>query len=244
MVVQSALPCAFQWYFNSTTIVGATNFSLTLSDVASNQSGAYVVQVGNASGTVPSVPATLTVNTPPFNDDFVNRAPIPGLGFTTTGDNQFATSEPGEPDHAGDLPGASVWWTWTTPSIGDAHVNVTGYSGQETLAIYTGTNLAQLVGVASNAWSAGPLSAHFAAWAGSNYQIAVSDPSGLGGAFQLQVQLETSDFPPTIVTQLPPLTNVAAGSIDLFTNTVVSDFYVSNVWYYEVTNGATPLKPP
>jgi uncharacterized repeat protein (TIGR01451 family) len=237
VVVSSDLPCAFQWFFDNALIVGATNDSLVLNNVTSNQAGAYQVQVINASGTVPSSSASLVVNIPPFNDDFTNSAPISGLNFTTTGDNQFATSEPGEPDHAGYVPGASVWWNWTTSSIGEAYVNVTGFYTAETLAIYTGTNLTQLSVVASNAWNAGPLAAHFAAAAGTTYQIAVSDPNGVGGTFQLEVQLAISNFPPTIVTQPPPVTNVTAGSVVQFTNTVTSDFGVTNVWYFQPSNG-------
>ncbi|MGP8236222.1 MAG: immunoglobulin domain-containing protein, partial [Limisphaerales bacterium] len=236
--VSSALPYSLQWFFDGNPLAGATNSSLVLNNVLSNKEGTYTVLVSSASGSVLGNPASLTVNVPPANDDLANRTPISGLSFSTTGDNQFATSEPGEPDHGGFPPGASVWWSWTTPSIGEAHVSVTGFSGEETLGVYTNAQLASLASVVSNVWTNGPLTVHFNAAAGETYQIAVADPSGLGGPFQLQVLLNLSNFPPTIVQQPPPVTNVAAGSVIYFTNVVDSDFWVTNVWYFETsTNG-------
>ena len=40
------------------------------------------------------------------------------------GSNVGATKEPGEPDHAGDPGGASVWYTWTAPADGVADVRL------------------------------------------------------------------------------------------------------------------------
>ena len=181
--VSSALPYSLQWFFDGNPLAGATNSSLVLNNVLSNKEGTYTGLVSSASGSVLGNPASLTVNVPPANDDLANRTPISGLSFSTTGDNQFATSEPGEPDHGGFPPGASVWWSWTTPSIGEAHVSVTGFSGEETLGVYTNAQLASLASVVSNVWTNGPLTVHFNAAAGETYQIAVADPSGLGGLF-------------------------------------------------------------
>ena len=51
----------------------------------------------------------------PANDDFTNRLVLGGLPAATTGSNVGATQEPGEPRHAGNGGGKSVWWTWTAP---------------------------------------------------------------------------------------------------------------------------------
>ena len=236
--VSSELPVTYQWFFNTNTLLSAaTTASLVLSNAGLSQAGAYEVIVSNASGFATSQ-ASLVVNVPPPNDDFSNSITLPGLNFTTTGNNQFATSEPNEPAHAGYGPGASVWWNWTTPAVGEAYVNVTGFSTAETLAIYTGANLSQLSVVATNAWDAGPLAAHFAADAGATYQIAVSDPNGAGGIFQLQVQLALSNFPPVIVAQPPPVTNVIAGAVVQFLYTVTNDFSMTNQWFFQQTNSA------
>src|SRR6266542_1008391 len=52
----------------------------------------------------------------PANDNFSDRLTISGLTNTVTGSNVNATSEPGEPNHAGNSGGKSVWWTWTAPT--------------------------------------------------------------------------------------------------------------------------------
>lgn len=51
----------YQWQLNGTNIVGATNSALALASVMATQAGSYTVVVSNASGTVTSNPATLTV---------------------------------------------------------------------------------------------------------------------------------------------------------------------------------------
>ncbi len=55
----------FQWQFNGTNILGATNVSLTLSNVQPVDAGNYSVIVANAAGSTTSSNALLTVNVPP-----------------------------------------------------------------------------------------------------------------------------------------------------------------------------------
>jgi Concanavalin A-like lectin/glucanases superfamily/Immunoglobulin domain/Bacterial Ig domain/Immunoglobulin I-set domain len=64
----------YQWAFNSTNVLGATNATLSLSNVALSASGSYVVVVSNSGGSVTSQVAALTVQplppaivTPPTN---------------------------------------------------------------------------------------------------------------------------------------------------------------------------------
>lgn len=54
-------PFAYQWYFGGSAIIGATNASLTLSSVTFANQGGYSVIVTNASGSVTSAVATLSV---------------------------------------------------------------------------------------------------------------------------------------------------------------------------------------
>jgi alpha-tubulin suppressor-like RCC1 family protein/Zn-dependent metalloprotease len=57
-------PLGYQWYFNWTDLVaGATNSSLTLTNVQISQAGSYAVLVTNPYGSVFSTNAVLTVNT-------------------------------------------------------------------------------------------------------------------------------------------------------------------------------------
>ena len=44
------------------------------------------------------------------NDDFVDAFPIGSAGGGFSGSNVDATKEPGEPNHAANLGGVSVWW--------------------------------------------------------------------------------------------------------------------------------------
>ena len=83
-------PLSYQWNFNGTNIAGATNTSLTLTNVQLNQAGNYAVLVTNAYGTALSSNAVLTVLNSGgivayFTDnnptDVGPQAPIKAAGF-------------------------------------------------------------------------------------------------------------------------------------------------------------------
>jgi hypothetical protein len=62
-VIASGSPVlSYQWYFNGTNIIGATNTSLTLTNVRLNQAGDYTVCVTNNYGFILSSNAILVVN--------------------------------------------------------------------------------------------------------------------------------------------------------------------------------------
>ena len=56
----------------------------------------------------------------PSNDNFADAETLPSdvAGFDTPGYTWFATSEPGEPHHAGESNGETVWYRWTAPAPG------------------------------------------------------------------------------------------------------------------------------
>src|SRR5258706_8000585 len=66
--------------------------------------------------------AHLRADEPP-NDQFTNRTALVGTNLTVTGWNTNASKEIGEPNHAGNLGGQSVLWTWTAPSNSDVTIN-------------------------------------------------------------------------------------------------------------------------
>ena len=56
---------SYQWQFNNVNLPGATNATLTISDVQTNQAGGYSVIVSNSAGSIGVPAVTLTVNVPP-----------------------------------------------------------------------------------------------------------------------------------------------------------------------------------
>lgn len=61
-------PLAYQWNFNGTNLINATNSSLTLTNLQLDQSGNYSVLITNLFGSTNSATAILTVNPPPSCD--------------------------------------------------------------------------------------------------------------------------------------------------------------------------------
>src|SRR5438876_5883457 len=93
--------------------------------------------------------AALLATAPP-NDTFANRITLSGANITITASNIGATIEPGEPQHAGELGGRSVWWSWTAPSTGSFKISTAGSSFDTLLAVYLGSSVTNLTEVASN----------------------------------------------------------------------------------------------
>jgi len=119
---------------------------------------------------------------PPVNDNFVNAIQLIGTNVVATGSNINATKEAGEPDHAGNSGGKSVWWYWQAPAVGYVTISTLGsvssvYGGplDTILGVYTGSAVANLSEVASN--DDGPIDAtsqvNFKTSAGTVYRIAV-----------------------------------------------------------------------
>ena len=87
----------------------------------------------------------------PANDNFAD-AQVANTGDTnpTSGSNVDATKEAGEPNHAGDAGGASVWYRWTAPSSGAATVDTCDSSFDTLLGVYTGDSVSSLTPVGSS----------------------------------------------------------------------------------------------
>ena len=133
----------------------------------------------------------------PSNDDFANARPLdPGIPTTATGHNVEATEEPGEPDHAGDPGGASVWYRWTPSVSGPVVVGICNTFFDNLLAVYTGAAVDDLELVAGNAFGC---EVGFTARAGETYRIAADgfrDPSGAISRGDLELTLRRSNPPP------------------------------------------------
>lgn len=137
-------------------------------------------------GSVLVLPSTAAAAAP-VNDNFVDAIDLSSLeeeGFFFQGTNVGATEETGEPDHAGNAGGKSVWFTWTAPGDGSVpHVAIRADGSFDTLlGVYTGAAVNALTEVASNDDSGFTgSSVSFATTAGTTYRIAVDGFAGKSG---------------------------------------------------------------
>lgn len=117
----------------------------------------------------------------PANDNFANAEVITGLQFHAQRTNMNATKESGEPNHAGNIGGKSIWFKWTAPMsrIMNITTNRSGNNLDTTMHLYTGTSLNSLTSVTFNNNISPSLLQNarsyirFTATAGTTYYIAV-----------------------------------------------------------------------
>jgi hypothetical protein len=137
---------------------------------------------------VDDVLVTGTAGMGPPNDSFNNAYVISGTAGSTNGTSTGATKEAGEPSHAGNTGGKSVWYRWTPAVSGTAIIDTTGSAFDTLLAVYTGTDVAALTMIDSNNDISviNPRSrVTFSVIAGTTYRIAVDGRNGDSGAVVL-----------------------------------------------------------
>ncbi len=152
----------------------------------------------------------------PANDDFARRLPLVGGRITTTGHSVGATKQPGEPDHAGNPGGASLWWSWTAPTNGRLTLSTEGSDFDTLLAAYTGDAPGALTAIAAND-DVGPGVTtglvKFPVTGGVTYLIAVDGKDGATGEVKLTLtfsQPPNDDFADRIVLTGFPVTTTGA----------------------------------
>ncbi len=123
----------------------------------------------------------------PANDNFANAQSVTGQSGTATGSNVGATKESGEPNHAGNAGGASIWYRWVAPASGSATIDTSGSSFDTLLGVYTGSAVNQLTTIASNddCCSGRQSKVTFPAVSGTTYQIAVDGYNEATGSVTL-----------------------------------------------------------
>ena len=181
-----------------TTLAVYTGSSLgELTEVASNNDSTgttSAVTINAVAGTTYSIAVDgyngavggLSLSWFPWNDNFAEAFVLTGAVGSVSGLNVGTSKEPGEPNHAGDAGGRSVWYRWTAPATGRYHLDTLGSSFDTLLAIYTGSTVSGLTVVASNDDAGSTSSAvGFSATAGTTYSIAVDGYAGATGAFML-----------------------------------------------------------
>jgi RTX calcium-binding nonapeptide repeat (4 copies) len=120
---------------------------------------------------------------PPANDHFADAQAIQGTTGEIHGFTLGGSKEAGEPNHAGDAGGHSVWYRWTAPGDGRVRFATAGSDFDTLLAVYTGDSLGALTSVAANDDSGGTQQsqASFDVVGGTVYRIAVDGSGGTSG---------------------------------------------------------------
>jgi Lysyl oxidase/Immunoglobulin I-set domain len=133
----------------------------------------------------------------PPNNHFVSATFLVGSVVGTTGKNHLGTKEAGEPAHAADPGGKSVWYRWTAPISGLVTISTEGSDFDTLLGIYTGSSVGNLTTIASNDDAGAGISASsvtFSAIAGTLYRIALDGKNGAAGSCQLAINPATNDL--------------------------------------------------
>ncbi len=176
------------------TYSGVASTVLTVHATTTTMSGdRFRCVATNTAAAATSYSATLKVNRVPPNDMFVDAIPVTGQSTSVTGSNFNATKETGEPDHAGNSGGRSVWWLWLAPASGTATIDTVGSDFDTLLAVHAGENVGVLTQVAADDDSGGNYtsSLEFKAIAGTTYRIAVDGYGGAMGEIVLNFSLDS-----------------------------------------------------
>ena len=172
----------------------------------------YMAVDGRNRGVVEVGDIALSMRSMANNDDYdaantldlVGALPANAVGQTADPfGNLVASKEVGEPDHAGNTGGGSLWWAWTCIQSQRVVIDTTGSNFDTLLAVYTGNSLSGLNLVAANDESPfhnGEARVAFDAVFGTTYFIAVDGKNdGAGpsvGNVDLEVRAEPSLLKP------------------------------------------------
>jgi hypothetical protein len=130
---------------------------------------------------------------PPHNDIFANRITLSGKSVTATGHNNGATLDAGEGDHTDHPGGASVWWSWTAPTSGQATITTLGSSFDTLLGVYTGNAIDSLKKIARNdddpKHDTRTSRVTFSATKGTTYNIVVDGYNAASGRIKLNISI-------------------------------------------------------
>ena len=132
----------------------------------------------------------------PPNDPFTSAQAITRMPMSFRTYNACASKQRGEPNHAGNVGGHSLWYHLTASSNGLVQVTTEGSDFDTLLAVYTGTVLNGLTLIANN----DDVDANtrfsrlsFNAVAGTDYKIAVDGFNGAFGLVVLSINPPTND---------------------------------------------------
>lgn len=211
-------------------------------DNAADYAGAALINV--TAGATAYAGASLVM--PPLaNDNFADAEDITGATGGASGSTVRATKEPGEPDHASNAGGGSIWYRWTAPANGQAHFATCGSTFDTLLAAYTGTEVDNLAVGGQNdndlfnrcgdnsaqSWTS------FPATAGVTYHIAVDGHDNARGHVILSWSLERAPNDDFVDAQvLTGATGTASGSTRLASKEPGEPYHAfkfgeASIWY-------------
>lgn len=214
--------------------------SLSIPSIQPDQSGVYRVIVSNPVGAVLSDEAFVMVAGGDFNlNDFFPGGVLNGpvAGGLLQGHNFAASRELGEPRHAGKWGSNSVWVTYFPNATGVATFTTRGSSIDTLLAAYIGSDVANLIEVASDDDSGGYLSSvlSFSVQPGVAYHIAIDGLDDEEGRIVLQWQLDPTPDRLPVITQHPRSVSVPRGAPAGF-NVAVQGQVDGFQWVFNGTN--------
>jgi len=165
---------------------------------------------------------------PPENNNFAAATAINNLtssgSVKYTGFNTLATKETGEPSHAGNAGGHSVWWKWTAPANGSVTLDTRGSYFDTTLGVYTGTSVNALTTLGSNDDLQNDATAHvqaskvsFGATTGTTYYFGIDGFDADTGGITLNLAFTASGGTLATITTQPASVTVTAGGSATFT---------------------------
>jgi hypothetical protein len=144
----------------------------------------------------------LTVTLPggcnaPANDSLASAQLLTGFATGAIGDNACASKESGEPNHAGEVGGHSVWYRWVAPYSGTATINTVGSDFDTLLAVYTGSAFGSLTLIGQNddivPFEVRQSQVLFNAVSNTTYRIAVDGWSGAVGGVHVNINPPAND---------------------------------------------------
>jgi hypothetical protein len=198
-----------------------------------------------------SAPISLIVTyVDPPNDDFVNAIALTNAAGTVTCSTVRATKEPGEPNHADNEGGHSVWYRFATNvTPGTLTLTTQGSAFDTLLAVYTGDSVSNLTLVAANddATPGSGFSTLTAELTNQTYYIAVDGFGGASGnvvltyGYTSHVDFVTFNVQPTLGGVVsPPSGQYPAGTPLMVTALPNRDFFFAG-WQGDVVSSNNPL---
>jgi uncharacterized repeat protein (TIGR02543 family) len=146
---------------------------------------------------------TITATFKLAGDDLITALQISGGSVVANVINVSFTKQTGEPNHAGNPGGKSIWWRWIAPTSGPVKISTAGSGINTLLGVYTGTAVNVLTKIASDNNSLGGTNRSqvtFNAASGTTYLIAVDGYNGASGKITMALDLSTAAVPPTLRT--------------------------------------------